>query len=233
MYGPCHRFEIDATVADIYLVSRYNRNWVIGHPVVYVVIDVFSTIIVGIFVGLEGPSWNGARHVLFNAFSDKVAFRCMYGIEIESSAWPSQHLPRELMADRGEMLRRAAEGIVSGLGIDIAIAPPFRPDGKAIVESRFRLLNRTSQIHWIPGAVRQRIAERGERDYRLDAILDLAEFTNILISSVLHYNHHSRRPDRLTPDMICERLEPSPLNLWRWGMENGLATLNTQPEDLV
>ena len=54
-----------------------------------------------------------------------------------------------------------------------------------------------------------------------------------MISSVLHYNHHSRRPDRLTTDMIHEELEPSPINLWRWGMENGLATPNTQPHDLV
>ncbi|OJB30494.1 Mu transposase C-terminal domain-containing protein [Burkholderia ubonensis] len=233
VYGPCHRFEIDATIADIYLVSRYNRNWVIGRPVIYVVVDVFSTLIAGIFVGLEGPSWNGARHALFNAFTDKVEFCRNYGIEIESSWWPSHHLPHELMADRGEMLGLAAEGIVSGLGIDIAIAPPFRPDWKAIVESRFRLLNKTSQIHWIPGAVRERIAERGERDYRLDAVLDLAEFTNIMISSVLHYNHQSRRPERLTADMIREELEPSPVNLWRWGIENGLATPNTQPDDLV
>ncbi|MBB2984266.1 hypothetical protein FHX57_007396 [Paraburkholderia tropica] len=233
VYGPGHRFEIDATIADIYLVSRYNRNWVIGRPVVYVVIDVFSTMIVGIFVGLEGPSWNGARHALFNAFADKVAFCDTYGVEIEPSAWPSYHLPHELMADRGEMLGQAAEGIVSGLGIDIAIAPPFRPDWKSIVESRFRLLNKTAQIHWIPGAVRQRIAERGERDYRLDAILDLEEFTRIMIRSVLHYNHHSRRPERLTTDMISAALEPSPVNLWRWGMDHGLSTPNTQPQDLV
>lgn len=233
VYGPCHRFEIDSTIADIYLVSRYNRNWVIGRPVVYVVVDVFSTMIAGIFVGLEGPSWNGARHALFNAFTDKVAFCRMYGVGIAASEWPSHHLPQELMADRAEMLGQAAEGIVSGLNIDIAIAPPFRPDWKSIVESRFRLLNRTSQIHWIPGAVRDRIAERGQRDYRLDATLDLAEFTSIMIRSVLHHNHHSRRPERLTAGMIRDELEPSPVNLWRWGMENGLATPNMQSDDLV
>ncbi|MBB5547587.1 Mu transposase C-terminal domain-containing protein [Paraburkholderia fungorum] len=233
VYGPCHRFEIDSTIADIYLVSRYNRNWVIGRPVVYVVVDVFSTMIAGIFIGLEGPSWNGARHALFNAFTDKAAFCRKYGVDAASSAWPSHHLPQELMADRAEMLGQAAEGIVSGLNIDIAIAPPFRPDWKSIVESRFRLLNRTSQIHWIPGAVRERIAERGQRDYRLDATLDLAEFTSIMIRSLLHYNHHSRRPERLTAEMIRDELEPSPINLWRWGMENGLATPNMQPDDLV
>jgi putative transposase len=54
-----------------------------------------------------------------------------------------------------------------------------------------------------------------------------------MIRSVLHYNHHSRRPERLTADMIAAELEPSPVNLWRWGMDHGLSTPNTQPQDLV
>lgn len=57
--GPGSRYQIDATIADVYLVSKYNRNWVIGRPVVYLVIDVFSRMITGVYVGLEGPSWLG------------------------------------------------------------------------------------------------------------------------------------------------------------------------------
>jgi hypothetical protein len=152
VYGPCHRFEIDATIADIYLVSRFNRHWIIGRPVVYVVVDVFSALIVGLFVGLEGPSWNGARHALFNAFTDKQAYCAAHGVEIRPEEWPCHHLPQEIMADRGEMLGAAAEGMVSGLHINLAIAPSFRPDWKSVVESRFRLLNNVSQIRWIPGA---------------------------------------------------------------------------------
>lgn len=107
--GPCHLFEIDATVADVYLVSRYNRNWIIGRPVVYVVIDTFSGMIAGVFVGLEGPSWNGARQALYNAFTSKVDFCASNGVEIEAADWPCHHLPHEVFADRGEMLGQAAE----------------------------------------------------------------------------------------------------------------------------
>jgi hypothetical protein len=45
--GPGSRFQIDATVADVYIVSSYNPDWIVGRPVVYVVIDVFSRMIVG------------------------------------------------------------------------------------------------------------------------------------------------------------------------------------------
>jgi hypothetical protein len=233
--GPCHRFEIDATIADIYLVSRYNRNWIIGRPVVYVVVDVFTAMIVGVFVGLEGPSWAGARQAIYNAFSDKVAFCAEYGTTISPEDWPCHHLPQEIMADRGEMLGQQAEdSLVQGMGISIAIAPPFRPDWKAIVESRFRLLNQTSQIHWIPGAVRERVRERGERDYRLDATLDLAEFTQIILASVLHYNRFHNQTDRLTSDMIAAGMTSgTPLALWNWSMVAGIAEPKSLPYEAV
>ncbi|NUE21545.1 hypothetical protein HUC07_23460 [Escherichia coli] len=82
IFGPCARFEIDATLMDIYLVSVFNRAWIIGRPVLYVVVDVFSGMVVGFYLGLEGPSWDGARLALFNAFTDKVAFCRDFGVEI-------------------------------------------------------------------------------------------------------------------------------------------------------
>ena len=39
--GPGSRYEIDATIADIYLLSA-DRQSVIGRPTLYVVVDVFS-----------------------------------------------------------------------------------------------------------------------------------------------------------------------------------------------
>ena len=233
LMGPCHRFEIDATIADIYLVSRYNRTWIIGRPVVYVVVDVFSRMIVGLYVGLEGPSWNGARQALLNTFSDKVKFCAEHDIRIQPGDWPCSHLPQELCADRGEMLGQAAEGIVSGLGIDLAIVPPYRPDWKAVVESRFRILNQLTQIHWTPGGVAERIKERGDRDYRLDATMDLKQFTKIMISSVLHYNLHTRQPDLLNQDMIANAIDATPLAIWNWGIDHGFGTPNNQVEELV
>lgn len=231
--GPCHRFEIDATIADIYLVSRFNKNWIIGRPIVYVVIDVLSRMIVGIHVGLEGPSWNIARHALFNAFTDKVSFCASYGIAINAGDWPCQHLPHELVADRGEMISKAAEGLVTGLSIKLAILPPFRADWKATVERSFRTLNTLSQIHWTPGAVRTREKERGDRDYRLDATLDLQEFTKIMIMAVLHWNHQSRDPERLSKVMIEQAVDPTPIGIWNWAMEHDLIEANSRSREEI
>ncbi len=55
-WGPGSRFLIDATLADIYLVSRDNRSRIVGRPVIYVVIDVWSRLIVGLYVAIEDAS---------------------------------------------------------------------------------------------------------------------------------------------------------------------------------
>lgn len=231
--GPCHQFEIDATIADIYLVNGYSRRMLIGRPVVYVVIDSFSGMIVGLYIGLEGPSWNGARQALFNAFTSKVEFCATNGVTIDSGEWACHHLPHHIYADRGEMLGKAAEGLATGLNIELGIAPPYRPDWKSMVESRFGILNNLTGIRWLPGGVAAREKERGERDYRLDATLSIKEFTKIIIQCVLHYNRFNRQPDRLTQEMMNDGVDPTPSGIWTWALENGHVEPNNHPDELV
>lgn len=231
--GPCHQFEIDATIADIYLVNSYSRRMLIGRPVVYIVVDSYSGMIVGLYVGLEGPSWNGARQALFNAFTSKVDFCAHYGVEIAPEEWDCHHLPHQIYSDRGEMLALASEGLARGLGIEMGTAPPYRPDWKPMVESRFGILNDLTGIRWLPGGVAAREQERGERDNRLDAVLNLKDFTQIIIECVLHYNSHHRQPERLTQAMMNDGVEPTPLAIWNWASENSLMQPNNRPDELI
>ncbi|MFQ2636845.1 hypothetical protein ACK3ZK_18400 [Aeromonas caviae] len=55
--GPGSRYEIDATIADIYLVSDSDRHNIVGRPIVYMVIDVFSRMVAGFYIGFENPSY--------------------------------------------------------------------------------------------------------------------------------------------------------------------------------
>jgi hypothetical protein len=205
---------------------------------VYVVIDNFSGMIVGLCIGLEGPSWNGARQALFNAFTSKVQFCATNGVTIDPEEWACQHLPHHIYADRGEMLGKAAEGLASGLNIEPGIAPPYRPDWKSMVESRFGILNDLTGIRWLPGGVAAREKERGERDYRLDSTrrdvtLSVKEFTKIIIQCVLHYKRFNRQPDRLTQEMMSDGVDPTPVGIWTWALENGHVEPNNHPDELV
>lgn len=50
LMGPGSRYEIDATIGDIYLVSRFNRADIIGRPVIYFILDAFSRMVAGMYV---------------------------------------------------------------------------------------------------------------------------------------------------------------------------------------
>ncbi|HBC92366.1 MAG TPA: hypothetical protein DCZ10_05555 [Pelotomaculum sp.] len=101
--GPGSIYQIDATIADVYLVSSFDRSLIIGRPVIYVMIDVFSRMITGLHVSLEGPSWIGAMVAMANATMDKVSFCAEVGIEIFEQDWPCHYLPETILADRGEL----------------------------------------------------------------------------------------------------------------------------------
>lgn len=124
--GPGTRFQIDATIADIYLVNSFDVNKVIGRPVIYALIDVYSRTITGLYVGLEGPSWLGAMMALDNMVANKVEFCKEYGIDITEEQWPTKHLPEIIIADRGEFEGYSVENLINNLNIKIENTTAYR-----------------------------------------------------------------------------------------------------------
>lgn len=233
VYGPGAQFQIDATVGDIYLVSRFNRASIIGRPVIYFVVDVFSRMVTGMYVGLEGPSWAGAMMALANSASDKVGFCKAYGIDISEKEWPCHHIPDTIRADRGEMESRSVETLINSLNIRVDNTPAYRADMKGIVEQLFHTINTTTTV-FLPGHVKPDMTERGGRDYRLDAKLDIMQFTKIMIQCVLnHNNSHVLKGYERTERMVADGVVPIPRNLWEWGISHCSGILRTVPEDTV
>lgn len=231
-FGPGSLSQFDATLGDIYLVSSLDPSRLIGRPVIYVVIDVFSRLIVGFSVSLEGPSWLGAMLALENATDNKVTFCAEYGITISEADWPSHYLPRKILADRGELETGQADNLVNGLNVQVANTAPYRADWKGIVEQNFRLSN-DKLIRWLPGAVYPKRDKAGS-DYRLDACLNLYQFRQLMIRCILHHNHYHRMGwYRLDEFMITDHVAPYPIELWRWGLQNRVGHLRSMAPDLL
>ena len=230
--GPGTRFQVDATIADVYLVSSFDRSLIIGRPIVYGVIDVYSRMLTGIYVGLEGPSWLGAMMTLDNMVMNKVEFCAQYDIAIEESQWPAHHLSEIIIADRGEFEGYSVENLINNLNVKIENTSPYRGDLKGIIERQFRTMNGTLKRK-APGAIQKEYRERGDRDYRLDASLNLEEFTKIIIHLVLHHNQKIIDKYPLEKEMISDKLTATPINLWYWGIENKKGRLQTVTDQNV
>ena len=73
-------YQMDATEADIYLVSRFSRKVIIGRPNIYLAVDTVSQLIAGIYVGLESDQ-KAVMLCLANAAEDKVEYCKRYELK--------------------------------------------------------------------------------------------------------------------------------------------------------
>ncbi|MED3613634.1 Mu transposase C-terminal domain-containing protein [Bacillus wiedmannii] len=233
VFGPGSRYQIDATIANVYIVSRYNADWVLKRPTIYYVTDVFTHLITGFYVGLEGPSWVGMMMALLNSTVKKKDFCAKYSINITDDCWPAAHLPEIILGDRGELEGYNVNHLIEGLNITVENNPSFRPDWKGIVEKLFD----TSQEKirpFLPGYVSKDWGKRGAKDPRLEAKLDIEQYTKIIINFILHYNKNFYMKNYIRDeDMIVDNVKPTPVELWKWGIKNRAGKLRVIHPDIM
>jgi transposase InsO family protein len=231
--GPGDRFHIDATVADVYLRSQFDRRRITGRPVIYFVVDCYSRMIVGLYVGYEGPSWVGAMMALVNVVTPKVEWCRQYGVRITDFDWPAHYLPKIIQADCGELKgTRVGQSIVRNLRIDIVNIASGRPDMQAIVEHLFGTVPAKFK-EFTPGYVEPDFGERGARDYRLDSKFTLPEFTSVVLRAAILHNYTPIKDKSIHPEMITNGMTPCPLDLWEWGIQNRSGSLRHATVDEV
>ncbi|HEX8090921.1 MAG TPA: Mu transposase C-terminal domain-containing protein, partial [Blastocatellia bacterium] len=224
-------YQIDATIADVHLVSRLNKRHLIGRAVIVVVIDVFSGMIVGLCVRPEREKWTVINLALKNATEDKVAFCRRYGIEINPDDWPARGLSDSVCGDRGPMIGYNADNLADGLNISVLVTPAYRPDWKGLVERLFGLMN-IYVIKQLPGALNPE-QERGDRDVRLDAVLDLSQFTAIVIKAALFYNGRYIKDFPRTEEMVTANVPSIPTEIFKWGLRNLSGKPRHKDEELI
>ena len=232
--GPGHTWAIDSTIGDIYLVSEINRSWIVGRPIVYIIVDVWSTAIVGFHVCLSGPSWDTAQISIFNAVANPTLMGNLWGCELQCALFPYPTLPAFLLCDRGEYLSKRAKATGMKLKFDLSYTPPYRPDLKGIVEVLHRI-NKSSQYYFYPGTMD---ARRKEYDLRRSspsaATMTVRDYVQNLYVRFQLYNLTANRGHRVDAHMAAAGVFPSPAGLWRWGhaMGVGYRKASTQ-EDLI
>lgn len=220
--GPGHTWAVDSTVGDLYLRSSIKREWVIGRPIVYILVDVWSTAVVGFYVCLRGPSWDMAKVALFCSGAEPQLVADLWDYAFFPTLDPSPTLPYVLMCDRGEYLSKAARQTGIDLRLHESFAPPYRPDLKGLVEVLHRIA-KDEQFEFVPGSIDARIREMERRKFDpKTAVFTVREYVQHLYLHFSHYNLTADRRHRLDLHMIAEGVVPSPAGLWRWGHSVGL-----------
>lgn len=209
-------YEIDATIADVFLVHPENRSLIIGKPVLYIVKDRKSGLVVGFYIGLENPSWLAAMHAIKSIAEDKAALCQRHGLPYDPADWPAQGvLPKTLVGDRGsDMLSDASTQLADGLEVTMQNLPTRRADWKPHVECGFKQLQR-SMADCVPAyEPPENFGKRQKRDYSQDAALTLHEFTGIVLAAIIRTNRQPMLGYDLAPRYVLEGMSPTPINIW-------------------
>jgi len=213
--GIGHIFEIDATIADVFLVAIEDRASIIGKPTLYFVYDRFSRLVVGFYVGLENASWTGAMLAILSIAADKRALCERYGVPYDPDEWPADGVfPEKFVGDRGEMASSQSYRICDGMQSTVTNTQSLLPHRKGTVECGFKLFH-ASIAQVTPGYEPPLNAtKRRAQHYDKDATLTLDEFTSIVLKHIIAHNYKVMEGYRLQPQHVLSNTPAVPLELW-------------------
>jgi putative transposase len=180
--------QIDHTKFDIMLVDDIHRLC-IGRPWVTVAIDVFSRMVVGIYISLDPPTSMSVGLCIAHAILPKEQWLARLGL---STTWPCWGVMQRIHSDngrefRGNMLQRACKEY----SIDLEWRPMKTPHYGAHIERLLGTFNK--EIHALPGTTFSSPAERGEYDSEGQAVMTMVEFEKWIvtyITGVYHQREH-------------------------------------------
>jgi hypothetical protein len=221
--GATHRYEVDATVLDVYVAYPYEKGLTVGRPVLYMVVDVYSTMIVGMYLGFSGPDSAGVMQALSNACLCKVEFARRYGVHLSEDAWPAHYIPIEITFDNGPEFKQTmiSSALRSLLGIRaVNIAAAYRGDAKGTVERTFGVLN-DSVIHHQPGAIFKK-QDRTESHPSNQSYYDYNQLVALLISEIIYQNKSANRLHRLSFQAAVDNCGITPQEIFLHSVKHDL-----------
>lgn len=214
--GPGDCVEMDEVEVDISLVSQIDSDQVVGRPIVYAMVDVYTRMILAVSVAFDNNSVLGLTNCLMNLAEDKVELCKSYGIQINPGMWPSCIIPRTIRADRGSEYRsKEAKRIFNELNISLELVPGGSGSLKGSVEQLFHQLH-SSQNPFLEK--KGLIQQRHDSKHHKQATLTIEDFKKILYAFVISHNMTYMKAYPLTRDMISQKVQPIPSELWTYGV---------------
>lgn len=224
--GPGDLCEVDECEIDLSLVSVENPSVTVGRPIVYVMIDVYTRMIVAYSVAFDNNSVLGITNCFLNLLDDKQELCNRFGIQIGANEWPSKILPHRLRSDYGaEYISHAMDTICCKLGVAKELVSPATGSLKGQVEQLFH------QIHAAQNSLLEGkglIEKRYDSNHHQEAILNIQEFEAVLLTYIVGHNRKYMEKYPLTKDMRQQNVEPCPIDLWKYGV-----SLNGSPRPIT
>lgn len=211
--GPGDVYEADETTLDYHIVSALDMTITLGKPVLHIVVDRYSRLIVGFHVSLDAANWEDGKLAFLSVANDWEALCKQHGVKYVPADFPAQGVMcNRLFGDRGLLMTFASDSL-SIIGNDTTNAPALLSRSKPIVESTFRRFNKL--LKELPGYEPQwNVNKRRAKPYEKDACLTLSQLEGVLLRAMICLNREilENYPQRATDTKAG--LLPVPRELW-------------------
>lgn len=185
------RVEIDHTPLDIILLDD-ELSIPLGRPYLTLIVDVFSSCVLGFHLSYRSPSYVSAAKAIVHAIKPKS----FEGLNIElQNDWPCFGKFENLVVDNGaEFWSKSLEHACKEAGINIQYNPVKQPWLKPFVERFFGMINEYFLTE-LPGKTFSNILAKEEYKPEKDAIMRFSTFVEEFhrwIVDVYHQDSDSR-----------------------------------------
>ena len=183
---PLERTQADHTRADMIVIDTKTKL-PLGRPWITMIMDVYTKLILGMYIGFTKPSSASVMYCLLNAIRPKTYIRKVYP-EIENT-WDAYGIPELLTVDNAkEFYSRNFKDACFQLEIEPHYAPRGAPWYKGGMETYFGTIN-TQLLHELPGTTFSNIFDKGDYDPKKHAIISLEYFVEIVHTYVIDIYH--------------------------------------------
>ncbi|MDN2664159.1 DDE-type integrase/transposase/recombinase [Psychromonas sp. 14N.309.X.WAT.B.A12] len=145
----------------------------IGRPYLTLVVDVFSSCVLGVHLSYKAPSYVSAAKAISHAIKPKKLDHLNIKLQNE---WPCYGKFESLVVDNGaEFWSKSLEHACQATGINIQYNPVRKPWLKPFVERFFGMINQYF-LSELPGKTFSNILEKEEYNPKKDAIMRFSTF---------------------------------------------------------
>ena len=224
--GPAHKVEMDAQEMDVSIVSEEYPEICVGRPILYIMIDVFSQLILAFSIALDNNSIVGCTNCFFNLIEDKEELLrkyCQTSIDFKeeystNDIWPTGIRPAVIKMDRGsDFISDEVTRIADELDIDLEHVTPRSGSLKPLVENFFKNVNRQLvDLLETKGLIRKVYNSK----HHEQSCLDINDVRALVLNHIFYHNTHVLEQYQPSPDMKRQKLILTPANIWKYGCEN-------------
>lgn len=216
-----HIFEIDATIPDVWICDEDDPNTVLGKATLYLVIDVYTRLIVGFHLTLDSCSWASAMEAYMTLVEDKRTLCERWGFDYQEEDWPAHGCVSTFVrADRGpEFTSYASDTIADNLAVHVINTPKRKAPRKGTVECSVKLVQVPIKENVGGYTPPEEFGKRQVSDRKGQATRTLKSVACEILGGMRLNNRKVHRRMDLPAAHVFNHVQAIPVDLWRLSTE--------------